>query len=153
LLSLAAVEAWAPPPKVRDVPRGLAPVYAELVRRPRAPVLEVAPMNPDLLLWAARTGYPFVSGLAAWGPPYNLALQRQIKNHWRSGAPAPIDSSRPTQLLREKFPDTRYVVVRAGAFPALDQLAAAMSRSRTFVELFVAEDGDRLYEVRHPRGE
>lgn len=148
LIALAAVEVWAPPPRVREIPPGLPPAYAEMARRPHGAVLEVAPLNPDFFLWAARTGYPFVNGLGAFGPPYNLALQRQIKNQWRRGVPAPIDSSRPTRLLREKFPDTRYVVVRAGAFPALRPLAEAMSRSRTFVEVFVAEDGDRLYEVR-----
>lgn len=147
LLVAAAAEAWSPPQKVREVAPGLAPVYAELVRRPRAPVLEVAPTNPDLLVWAARTGYPFVNGLAAFGPPYNLALQRQVRNHWRRGDPGDVDASRPLRLLRERFPDTRYVVVRAGAFPTLGRLVPAMDAARTFVLVHVAEDGDRLYEI------
>lgn len=146
LVALACAETLAPPPQVRKVPPGLPPHYEVLQRLPPGPILEVPPFGVESLIWAARHGRPMLNGQgSAFVPADTLRLARTIRNHWLDRVPRDVDRSKPTALLRERFP-VRYVVVPA----RYGRLGDALDHSHTFRRAGEARDGTRVYEMARP---
>ena len=102
-------------------------------------------------MWAARHGLPVVNGQgSAFVPGGTRIVARLVENHWVRRVPADIDTSKPALYLADVFP-VLYVIVPAVREPAVRALAAAFDRSRLFVFVAVAADGDRIYELRRDR--
>jgi hypothetical protein len=147
VVALALLETLAPGPGVREIPRGLPPVWARLVELPPGPVLEVPFLAPDAMLWAARHGWPIVNGDGAFRPGRHGVLERAIENHWIQDLPAEIDESKPLALILTEFP-LRYIIVPgAGRRPDLWRLGEAFERSRLLRRIDELPDGDRIFEM------
>jgi len=144
----AILETLSPPLAIRPVAPGLPPAYRRLETLPPGPILELPVFAEDTLLWAARHGRPVLNGVGAFVPRETQALETAINNHWLKGVPESIDDSKPTELLRET--PLRYLIVPQGRVPRLSRLAAAIDASTTFRLVAEVEDGDRIYELRHP---
>jgi hypothetical protein len=147
VVAAAAAETLAPAPALRSLRQGLPPVYERLLTLPPGPALEVPVFVPEALVWAARHGRPVANGIGAFAPRQTLRLERMITNHWVRRIPEDVDASPPALVLAEDVP-VRYVIVPSGRQPAFKPLAAAMDRSRAFVLVVEAADGDRIYEFR-----
>jgi len=147
LLALAAAETLTPPPVLKPIPPGIPPAYERLAALPAGAILEIPVFAEEAVLWAARHGLPVVNGMGAFVPVQTLVLERYIRNHWLEQVPADVDASRPTPYLLGRFP-VRYVILPTGRMRDLEQLAAAFDRSRSYRLAAVADDGDRIYEVR-----
>jgi hypothetical protein len=147
VVAAAVAETLAPGPVVRPIQRGLPPVYESLLALPPGPALEVPVFVPEALVWAARHGRPVANGIGAFAPRQVLRLERMVTNHWVRRVPTDVDSSPPARVLAEEVP-VRYVIVPSGRKPAFRPLADAMDRSRAFVRVAEAADGDRIYELR-----
>jgi hypothetical protein len=148
VVALAVAETAGPGPDTVEVPNGLPPYYDVLDTLPPGPILELPPFSETALLWAARHGRPMINGQgSAFVPVDVLRLDRFIQNHWIRRTPGDVDASKPTPFLLSRFP-VRYVVVPAGRLDGYRGLAAAFDRSRSFVPVGTARDGDRVYEVR-----
>ena len=148
---LAVAEALSPPPFVRAIPAGVPPAYEMIRARPPAPILEVPVFAPATLVWAARHGLPVVNGQgSAFVPGGTRIIARLVENHWVRAVPPDLDTSKPALYLADVFP-TLYVIVPAVREPGFRALAAAFDRSRLFVFVAEAADGDRIYELRRDR--
>jgi hypothetical protein len=115
-----------------------------------APSFEIPIRQAQTLLWAARHGMPVVNGYGAFEPPYISMLHRATRNHWIRGDPGDVDHTKPVRVLREHFPDVRYVIIPARRRHGLEHLVEALDQSQTFVFVTEGDDGDRVYEIRHP---
>lgn len=147
VVALAVLETLAPPPTMHRYAGTLPPAYRAVEGLPPGPILEIPVSAPETLLWAARHGWPVANGIGAFSPRLSAVLERYVQNHWIRRTPTDADDSAPAWLLAESF-DVRYVIVPAGRRPAFRRLAAALDRSRAFVPVAEAEDGDRVYEFR-----
>ena len=147
-LAMAVAETLGPAPDTVEVPKGLPPYYEVLETLPPGPILELPVFSETALLWAARHGRPMVNGQgSAFVPVDVLRLDRFVQNHWIARTPVDVDASKPTPFLLQRFP-VRYVVLPTGRLDGYRDLAAAFDRSRSFVPVGKARDGDRVYEVR-----
>ncbi len=152
-VALGLLEVASPGPGLRPWPRGVPPVYELLALNPDGAVLEVPLEARETMIWAARHRRPIVNGAGGVCPKVHCLLERAIQRHWiRAAREAPeyldVDASRPTALLQE-FP-VRYLIIPSGRTPELLPLRRAFLRSRLFVPLEVASDGDVLYQVTRP---
>jgi hypothetical protein len=148
---LAVVETLSPAPLLRAIPAGVPPAYDLIRARPPAPILEVPVFAPDTLVWAARHGRPVVNGQgSAFVPGGTRIIARLVENHWVRRVPGDLDASKPALYLADIFP-ALYVIVPAVREPAFRPLAAAFDRSRLFIFVAEAPDGDRIYELRRDR--
>lgn len=150
LLAVAVLELLGPGARLAEVPAGVPSGYRIVARLGGAPSFELPVRQGEALLWAARHGMPVANGYGAFEPPYTSMLHRTTRNHWMTGDPGDVDASKPTQVLRQHFADMRYLIVPTRRRHHLEQLVAALDASRTFVFVEEGEDGDRVYEIRHP---
>ena len=146
VVGLALVETLGPGLVVREVPKGLPPVYAHLLTLPPGAALDLPVLDAESLLWAARHGRPVVNGSGAFSPLYTATLDRYVRRHWLMRIPEDVDTSKPTEFLRRVF-DARYVIVPVGRQPGRKALAAAFDRSRGLRQVAEVADGDRIYEI------
>jgi hypothetical protein len=144
--ALALLETLGPGLVVGPVPRGLPPVYRQLVTLPPGAAVDLPVLEAESLLFAARHGRPVVNGAGAFTPLYTATLDRQVRNHWLRRTPEDVDATRPAEFLRRAF-DARYVIVPSGRRHGLWPLAFAFDRARGFHLVAEAEDGDRIYEI------
>jgi hypothetical protein len=144
---LAVVETLAPRPRLQSYGDDLPPVYRMLEELPSGPILEVPVFTPETLLWAARHGRPTLNGIGAFVPGATMVLERTIRNHWLRNTDRDVDDGATAWNLVQNFP-LRYLIVPAGRKPETRVLVEALSRSRVFVSVAEAPDGDRIYEVR-----
>jgi hypothetical protein len=114
---------------------------------PPGPILEVPVFAPETLLWASRHGRPTLNGIGAFVPGATMVLERTIRNHWLRNTDRDVDDGATAWNLVQNFP-LRYLIVPAGRKPETRVLVEALSRSRVFVSIAEAPDGDRIYEVR-----
>jgi hypothetical protein len=148
---LAVVETVSPPLFVRPIPPGVPPAYEMIRARPAAPILEVPVFAPETLVWAARHGLPVLNGQgSAFVPAGARIVSRLVENHWVRRVPDDLDASKPALYLAAVFPDL-YVIVPAVRKPEFRALAAAFDRSRLYVFVAEAPDGDRIYRLRPDR--
>jgi hypothetical protein len=119
--------------------------------RPPAPILEVPVFAPETLVWAARHGLSVVNGQgSAFVPAGTRIIARLVENHWVRRVPEDVDTSKPALYMADVFP-TLYVIVPAVRKPEFRPLGAAFERSRLFMFVAEAPDGDRIYELRRDR--
>jgi hypothetical protein len=149
-LILALVDVAAPGARLVPVRRGLPAVYRALDGLPPGPALEVPLERPEALIWAARHGRPVLNGAGALAPAAHARLQQWIHGQWlrpiRDGRALDVDrTGAMRQLLRMPV---RYVIVRAGTDPDLQQLVLALDRSRRLERVRGAFEGDALYRRR-----
>jgi hypothetical protein len=144
---LAVFETLWPGVAVRRVPGDVPAAYGLISTLPPGVILEVPPLEPETMLWAARHGLVVVNGAGAFVPARTLLLERYIQNHWIAEVPTEMEASPPTDLLKEEFP-VRYVILPTGRKAGFGPLRAAFERSHTFALVGVTGDGDRVYEMR-----
>jgi hypothetical protein len=147
IVSLAFLETLAPPVELRPVPTGLPPAYQLLQKLPPGAILDLPVFNPESMLWATRHDLPVVNGIGAFAPRYTLQLEQRINRHWIASAPDDLDRSKPMEFFISLFP-LRYVIVPCGRAHGYGGLVAAFERSKQFVFVARADDGDRIYELR-----
>jgi len=148
---LAVVDTVSPPLFVRPIPPGVPPAYEMVRALPPAPILEVPVFAPETLVWAARHGLPVLNGQgSAFVPAGARIVSRLVENHWVRRVPEDLDASKPALYLAAVFPDL-YVIVPAVRKPEFRALAAAFDRSRLYVFVAEAPDGDRIYRLRPDR--
>jgi hypothetical protein len=146
----AAVETLIPPPPRRS--RGPMPeVYAELLRLPSGPMLEL-PFDVDKQqYWAAVHKRPTVNGISPHKPQRFMALKHHIRSEWAGQPAQSLEGSRALRFLKAHFP-VRYLVVHAGTRLEIQRNVEATPTS--FVLLHTTQGGDRIYRVlrhgRHP---
>jgi hypothetical protein len=147
VVAASVLETLAPPPATAPLPRGLPPIYGLAFSKPPGILLEIPPLEPETLLWAARHGRAVANGAGAFLPRSTQLLERYLENHWLARHPNAVDDTPPSDYLVHET-EVRYLILPVGRKPALGGLVSAFDSSRTFALLGTAADGDRLYEIR-----
>ena len=147
---IGLIEVAGPGVWVRPVPAGVPPVYELLADLPAGAVLEVPLELREAMIWAARHRRPVVNGAGGVSPLSHGILERAIRRYWirasrESGESLDIDATRPTAIV-QALP-VRYVIIPVGRSPELQSLKDAFDRSRSFVPVATASDGDVVYRV------
>lgn len=150
LVEVAGPGAW-----VRSLPAGVPPVYELLADLPSGAVLEVPLELREAMIWAARHRRPVVNGAGGVSPLSHGILERAIRKYWiraarESAESLDIDATRPTAIV-QALP-MRYVIIPVGRSPELESLKDAFDRSRSFVRVATARDGDVVYRVVRAEG-